>query len=114
MPRDPTYRAPRPRPLTHVNGTKERKQISLRLEPETIDWLEAEALARTARPPFLHVTMSDVIRDCVREHRLRSADSTPTPRFTNCNVARTDQGSYCAHCGATAGPGEEPLCRDRS
>lgn len=104
------YRQVRPQRPGYIAGTRERKQLSLRMDPETIEWLEAEALARTARPPFLHVSISDVIRDCIRAYRAAAPDSKPTPRFRPCNVARTETGSYCAHCGATAGPGEEPLC----
>ena len=72
-----------------------RRQISLRLCREHLDFLEREAYLRSAAPPFKEVNVSDVIRLAIDHFRNTSSFVPVKP----CNVVTAGDLSFCAACG---------------
>lgn len=75
----------------------ERAQISTRLDGDRLDFLEREAYILSARPPYVEVTVSDVIRRAIDKYRAET-DTQPPPPKPPCQVARAGDSSWCAHC----------------
>lgn len=78
-------------------GPPERKQISIRLPKEMLDFLDQEALRLTARPPFMDVTVSDVVRLSVMHYQETMASKPYQPRL--CDIVSQGDESMCARCG---------------
>lgn len=84
-----------------------RKQISVRLPDETIDAAERVAMELSARPPFVEVTVSDLIRWGL-EHVLKAyrpeapEEAKPCVTTTRGNGAHGNIMSHlCIVCGST-------------
>lgn len=92
MPRGPGEYARVPR------VPKPRKQVTVRLPPELIDYAEREAYLRTSRPPYQEVTLSDVIRMALTHFQNTAAAVLPGDRKPCATVQAGDQ-TFCATCG---------------
>jgi hypothetical protein len=88
-----------------------RKQISLRLDLETIEYLDREALLLSARPPYLDITASDIVRYALREYRSRHQPAEAAPPRPKCDVIESPGGTYCTFCGSRGEVGSQPACR---
>lgn len=87
----------------------ERKQISLRLKDDLLEFLDRESLRLTGRPPFMEVTVSDVVRLAIMHYRDTMASKPFQPRL--CDIASQGDERLCVRCGRrwTAADGE-PEC----
>jgi hypothetical protein len=98
-----TYKYPGPAP---------RKQISVRLDTETIEYLDREALLLSTRPPYHDISASDIVRYALREYRARHAPTEPLAARPKCDVVETAGGAFCTFCGArSTEPNTDPQCR---
>ena len=75
-----------------------RKQVTVRLPPDLIDYLEREAYIRSARPPYKEVTLSEVFRLAIEHFRKTAAATVPGDRKP-CSTVVTGDMSFCASCG---------------
>jgi hypothetical protein len=100
-------RAPVPVPV-------KRAQISMRLDIESQEFLEREALMMSAKPPYYDITMSDVIRLAIREYRERHHPSEPPAPRAPCDVIESEGARYCIACGSRSYDGTEPVCQDKT
>ncbi len=75
-----------------------RKQVTVRLPAELIDYAEREAYLRTSQPPYKEVTLSEVIRLALIHFRDTAAATVPgDPK--PCRVVTVGDQSFCATCG---------------
>lgn len=81
----------------HRPAEPSRAQISLRLKPELLEFLDREALRLTGRPPFMDVTVSDVIRLAIMHWRDTMASTPFQPRL--CDVVSQGDEQMCVRCG---------------
>lgn len=77
---------------------KPRRQVTVRLPPELIDYLEREAYIRSARPPYQEVTLSEVMRLAIEHFRDTAAATVPGDRKP-CSTVVSGDMSFCASCG---------------
>lgn len=88
------------------------RQLSIRFDDETLDFLDRESLMLSSRPPFSRVSLADVVRAAIREYRANHAPTeAPKPR-ARCNRVVTTGGEYCTACFARSLPGEPLVCKD--
>lgn len=97
-----------------ITGLAERRQISLRLDEETIDFLDREALVLSTQPPFHDISMSDVVRFAIREYREKHGAAKPAKARSQCDIVDNTAGRMCTTCGARSLEGETPVCKNRS
>lgn len=98
---DKSYKGPRP-----------RVQMSIRFDPETIEFLDTEALHLSAKPPFRDITASDVVRYAIKKYREDHSPAAPPPPRPKCDIIETEGGTFCTHCGSRAEKGVNPKCRN--
>ena len=91
-------------------GLRPRKQLSIRLDEETIEYLEREALMLAASPPFLDISVSDVIRYAIRKYREDHAPAKAVMRRP-CDIIETTGGTFCTKCSSRGPIGQDPECR---
>lgn len=77
---------------------KVRKQVTVRLPAELIDYAEREAYIRSARPPYAEVTLSEVIRLALCHFRDTAAATVPGDKKPCAPVISGDM-TFCATCG---------------
>lgn len=77
---------------------KQRKQVTVRLPKDLIDYAEREAYLRTARPPYNEVSLSEVIRLALIHFRNTAAATVPGDRKPCATVTAGDR-SFCSTCG---------------
>lgn len=77
---------------------KQRRQVTVRLPADLIDYAEREAYIRSSRPPYEEVTMSEVIRLALTHFRNTAAATVPGDRKP-CSTVVTGDMSFCATCG---------------
>lgn len=75
-----------------------RRQISLRLSQDLIDYAEREAYLRSARPPYDEVTLSDVMRMALEHFRATAAAVLPDAPKPCATVVAGDM-TFCSTCG---------------
>ena len=91
-------------------GPRKREQVSIRFDQETIDFLDREALVLSARPPFLDISLSDVVRYAVREYRERHGEAQAAAPRPRCSVVEGAAGRMCTECGQRVLAGQTITC----
>lgn len=108
-----TERRKGPRPQVTI---RPRKQVCFRLDDDSQEFLEAEALRLSSIPPFHDISMSDLLRFAVREYRERHEGESErqraklSPPRRPCDVVDSLLGTYCATCSARGPVGAAPKC----
>lgn len=77
---------------------KVRKQVTVRLPAELIDYAEREAYIRSARPPYAEVTLSEVIRLALIHFQATAAATVPGDKKP-CSTVVSGDMTFCATCG---------------
>ncbi|MNV80438.1 hypothetical protein D3C71_1740400 [compost metagenome] len=79
-----------------------RRQISVRLDGDLLEAAERYAMDLSARPPFVQVSLSDLIRQGL-ETVLKEQVAPAPPRLKPCLWAESEDGSQslCVVCGLT-------------
>ena len=77
---------------------KPRRQITVRLPADLIDYAERDAYIRSAQPPYKEVTLSDVIRIALQHLRDTAAATVPADRDP-CSHVQVSDMTFCSTCG---------------
>lgn len=77
---------------------KPRKQVTIRLPAELIDYAEREAYIRSAQPPYEEVTLSEVVRIAL-QHLRDTAPATVPPDRDPCSHVQASDMTFCSTCG---------------
>lgn len=90
---------------------KLRKQVTVRLPQELIDFAERDAYIRSSRPPYEEVTLSDVFRLALAHFQATAAATVPGDRKP-CSTVVTGDMTFCATCGLRwdTNDAEPPKC----
>lgn len=77
---------------------KPRKQITVKITQDLLDFAEHEAYIRSSRPPYRTYTLSDIVRIALAHLKKTAASKAPEVKKPCAPVIAAEM-AFCATCG---------------